>query len=82
MPSSQPPLSDCDGVSADSMRQELYRILASPIFHRSARLSAFLQYVVEQSLAGKGETLKEQVLAIELYKRDGDLIRGSIQSCG
>src|SRR5262245_58265786 len=52
------------------VRDQLERILASDIFTRSERLSAFLRYVVEQTLNGQGSVLKEQVLGIELYGKD------------
>jgi hypothetical protein len=39
---------------------------------RSERLSAFLRFVVEETLAGRGTTLKEQVLALALYGRRPD----------
>ena len=54
------------------MRAELGRILASDIFTRSDRLSAYLKFIVERTLAGEGDTLKEQVLAIELYGKTAD----------
>ena len=53
--------------SAPLVRAQLDRILASDLFVRSERLSAFLTFIVEQTLKGQGDGLKEQVLAIELY---------------
>jgi hypothetical protein len=58
------------------VQDELERILASPTFKKSARLTAFLRYTVEQSLAGGSGNLKEQVLALELYNRNGDFDAG------
>ena len=54
------------------VRAELAHILASDLFSRSERLSAFLKFVVEQTLDGHGDQLKEQVLATELYGRGTD----------
>ena len=54
------------------VRAELDRILASDIFTRSERLSAYLRFIVERTLAGEGDTLKEQVLAIGLYGKTAD----------
>jgi Tol biopolymer transport system component len=54
------------------VRAELHRILASDIFTRSERLSAFLTFIVERTLAGEGNTLKEQVIATELYGKPSD----------
>ncbi len=61
-----------DDVPASAVRAELARILASDVFSRSERLSAFLKFVVEQTLDGHGDQLKEQVLATELYGKGTD----------
>src|SRR6266516_2039413 len=58
--------------SADVVRAQLTRILASEIFSRSDRLTAFLTYIVEQTLTGHGAALKEQVLAMEVYGKGAD----------
>src|SRR5262245_5039932 len=57
---------------APLVRAELDRVLASDLFTRSERLSAFLKFIVEQTLAGHGDTLKEQVIAVELYGKGAD----------
>jgi hypothetical protein len=54
------------------VRAQLTRILASEIFSRSDRLTAFLTYIVEQTLAGHGAALKEHVLAMEVYGKGAD----------
>ncbi len=54
------------------IRAELENMLASECFSRSERLSLFLRFVVEETLQGRGHTLKEPVLAHELYGRDLD----------
>ena len=51
----------------DLVRSQLERILESDLFTRSERLSAFLRFVTERTLAGEGGTLKETVLGSELY---------------
>src|ERR1043166_4897504 len=61
-----------DSPPADAVRAQLTRILASQIFSRSDRLTAFLTYIVEQTLAGHGAALKEQVLAMEVYGKGAD----------
>ena len=53
---------------ADVLRQ-LDRILSHPLFLNSARLSAFLRYSVETTLAGKADSLKELVIAAEVFRR-------------
>jgi hypothetical protein len=61
---------------AQIVRDELERILASPVFKNSVRLKTFLRYIVEQSLLGGSGKLKEHVLALELYNRNGDFDAG------
>ena len=59
-------------VPEAAIRAQLEEILASEVFSRSERLSRFLRFVVEQTLDGQAEGLKEQVLACELYGRRTD----------
>lgn len=59
-----------EGPASPLVRAELDRILASDLFTRSERLSAFLRFIVERTLSGDAESLKEQVIAIELYGKD------------
>jgi TolB-like protein len=59
-------------LSAPLVRAQLTRILSSELFSRSDRLSAFLKFIVEQTLNGQGDTLKEQVIAGELYGKGPD----------
>jgi len=61
-----------DDPPAGLVRAELDRILASELFTRSERLSAFLKFTVEETLAGRGDSLKEQVIAVELYGKAAD----------
>jgi Tol biopolymer transport system component len=61
-----------DEPSAALVRAELARVLASELFTRSERLSAFLTFIVERTLAGEGDSLKEHVLAIALYGKGAD----------
>jgi serine/threonine-protein kinase len=59
-------------LPADVVRSQLARILASDIFSRSDRLTAFLTFIVEQTLDGHGASLKEHVLAMEVYGKGPD----------
>src|SRR5262252_5277039 len=59
-------------LDAQSVRQQLERVLASPGFARNARLSKFLRFVVEGHLGGKDKELKESVIAIEVFGRSTD----------
>jgi Tol biopolymer transport system component len=58
--------------SHPDVRAQLTRILSSDLFTRSDRLSAFLKYIVEETLEGRGDSLKEQVLAMSLYGKGAD----------
>jgi Tol biopolymer transport system component len=60
-----------------AIRAELERILASEVFSRSQQLRRFLSFIVEQRLAGQGHTLKESVLAHELYGKGTDFDGGT-----
>jgi hypothetical protein len=51
------------------VRQELERILASPPFKGSRRYPALLRHVVEKTLRGETESLKERILGIEVFQR-------------
>lgn len=53
-----------------AVRSELQRILAHPTFKNSARCLNFLRYVVEHSLRGDNEILKERTLGVEVFGRD------------
>lgn len=56
--------------SEDAIRFQLARLQASPEFAGSARLLAFLQFVVEEALANGGAGLKEVVIGNAIYERD------------
>jgi len=53
----------------DEVRAELERVLASGSFAGTSRLSRFLRFVVERSLAGEAERLKEYVIGVEVFDR-------------
>jgi hypothetical protein len=50
----------------------LQEVLASPHFCNSKRYPALLRYVVETSLAGKADLLKERTLGVEVFHRPPD----------
>jgi adenylate cyclase len=54
------------------VRDQLEKILASDGFTRNDRLSAFLRFVVEQELSGRGDQLKESVIGVEVFGREPD----------
>lgn len=56
-------------VDAGKVREALAAVLASANFCNSPQLSAFLSYVVEKTLAGKGSGLKAYAIATEALGR-------------
>jgi TolB-like protein/predicted Zn-dependent protease len=56
-------------ISETAIRQELARILQSPIFAQSDRLARFLRYTVDSVINGQNESLKEYVIGTEVYDR-------------
>lgn len=58
---------DCDDVY-----RQLERILASPVFGTSKRYPAFLRFVVETTLEGNAECLKERTIGVEVFGRAAD----------
>src|SRR5688572_14132707 len=58
--------------TADAVHPQLERILASPGFANAGRLSRFLRFVVERTLAGEGDQLKEYLIGTEVFDRAAD----------
>jgi hypothetical protein len=52
--------------------ETLERLLASPAFRKSEQCQKFLRFVVEQSLAGEEERLRERNIGIEVFARRPD----------
>ncbi|MCC6265015.1 MAG: PD40 domain-containing protein [Bryobacterales bacterium] len=52
------------------VRSELDRILDSPEFLKAKRSARLLRFLVEQTLEARGRTLKEFVIALEVFDRD------------
>ena len=59
-------------LEREEVRSQLQRILASPAFHNSKRYAGVLKYVVDQTLEGYGDQLKERTIGIEVFKRRPD----------
>jgi serine/threonine-protein kinase len=56
----------------DQIRAALDRVLAAPEFANAARLTRFLRFAVEKTLAGAGAELKEYLLGVEVFDRGQD----------
>jgi TolB-like protein len=55
----------------ENIRQQLHRILSSKSFRQVSRLHGFLQFIVEQTLAGRGDKLKEFPIGVEAFDKEG-----------
>jgi hypothetical protein len=66
----EPILPEIDPLRADLVLQELDRILTSRFFKNAVRSRQFLEYVVQNRLAGRPELLKERTIGTEVFHRD------------
>jgi TolB-like protein len=55
--------------TANQVRDQLDRILTSEVFANADRLSRFLRYVVERTLAGEADQLKEYAVGVGVFER-------------
>jgi hypothetical protein len=55
-----------------AVREQLARVLASPLFKHSRHYPALLRHVVEQTLDGHAAHLKERALGVEVFGRGTD----------
>ena len=58
--------------SPEAIRQQLQAIVVSRPFATATRARRFLTYVVEQTLAGQADSIKELVVGIEVFDRPAD----------
>ena len=61
-----------DAAGIQVIREELDRILASPGFVTADRRARLLRFLVQQSLANENASLKESVIAVEVFDRSPD----------
>ena len=54
------------------IHEQLERLLSNPHFNQSRRFPSFLRFVIDQTLAGRPEMLKERTLGIEIFGREAD----------
>ena len=66
----EPATSEQPAPSEAAVRGQLDRILGCEDFAQSDRMRSFLKFVVEESLAGRPERLKEYTIALEVFGRD------------
>ena len=56
-------------VSEEAVREELSRVLSCHEFRLSKRSQDFVRYVVEHTLSGREDMLKERTIGIEVFGR-------------
>src|SRR5580658_2661826 len=59
-------------AAKNAIHEQLDRLLASSYFSHSKRFPNFLRFVVEQTLAGDADDIKERTLGIEIFGKDAD----------
>ena len=57
-------------VTAGAIREEMNRILASAGFAKAKQLRTFLSFLVEKTLAGELDDLKEYSIAVQVFGRE------------
>jgi hypothetical protein len=63
------PMSD---VERERVREQLNRLLETHHFRNSRRYPALLRFIVEETLEGRGEYLKERLLGVKVFDRPAD----------
>jgi adenylate cyclase len=63
-------LINIDDPGNDEIRAQLKRILKSDMFVRSRKLTGFLTYLVDETLAGRADRLKGYSIGIEVFGKD------------
>src|SRR5215471_13644502 len=58
---------ELSGGADEKVAGQLNRILASKAFRQADRLKRFLSFIVEETIAGRGERLKEFVVGVEVF---------------
>jgi len=56
----------------ESIRTALHRVLESPGFRSSRRSQDFLRYVVERTLEGHADSLKERTIGVDVFSRSAE----------
>jgi hypothetical protein len=57
-------------ITADMIREQLDLLVHDEVFRSSKRSVAFLKFVVEQTLNGAADQLKERTIGVEVFGRD------------
>src|SRR5215510_9740027 len=55
----------------EAVREHLSHVLGSTAFAHVDRLKRFLRFVVEETVAGRSENIKEYSIGVEVFDREG-----------
>ena len=58
------------GLSDEKIREQLDRILRSKTFHTVERLKRFLEFIVLETVEGRGDQLKEFVVGVQVFGKE------------
>src|ERR1700712_1866222 len=57
-------------LSPEAIREQLELLVHDPVFRSSKRSIQFLRYVVEQTLNGSSDQIKERTIGVEVFGRE------------
>ena len=63
-------------LSDTKVLEHLGHILTNPLFATSPRCKEFLRFVVQETLTGRGDTIKERTIAMEVFGKDSSFEPG------
>ena len=76
-PDLQEPPPRLPSEKAEEVLAELERVLANPLFRASRRCQILLRRIIEQTITGDFDSLKERWLGVEVFDRRGHRAAGS-----
>jgi hypothetical protein len=79
-PGVQPAIAASEYDAALAAQLELISVLEGPAFRGSPRSCAFLRFVVEETLAGRGDILKERIVGAAVLGKPSDYDTGADSS--
>jgi hypothetical protein len=64
-------------LSVAAVQEQTTNILGDSIFRKSPRSSRLLKFIVDNTLSGKGEHLKERIIGVQVFGRTSDYDSGN-----
>jgi hypothetical protein len=71
-PGLYPEIREAGTVDSDAVLRQANLILADPLFRNSKRYSNLLRFIVDRTLKGQIDDLRERVIGIEVFRRSPD----------